>query len=334
MRRGDEPGQVGMDMDGMSAVVFSNRRGLRLFGILHLPPGGARRDTGVILLSPGVKMRVGPEGLYRRLADLFVSLGFPVLRFDYYGLGDSEGDLTEEYLKDVYSHIEIGRFVDDTIDAMNWMQDRCGTTRFLLSGLCGGAMTGLLAASRDDRIAGLHALGLTCVVSSRAADPSRYFSLGELEHLRKGYVKKLLDPSSWLRLLSFQSDYRVIVRSVMAPLRKRAQRTPAAGPPPVAGASEDARGEADNRNPLFPPAFLKVLGSKRPMLLIYGGSDRLRWDFEEKFVQRYRAQLEPLASGYEVRVVEHANHVFTFRSWQNEVLQLSNDWLRRHFRSG
>lgn len=324
-------GSMELATDGMSAVVFHNRRGLRLVGVLHVPPD-ARTDIGVVLLSPGVKMRVGPEGLYRRLADLFVRMGFPVLRFDYYGLGDSEGDLTEEHLKDVYSHIEIGRFVDDTTDAMNWMRERCGTERFLVSGLCGGAMTGLLAASRDDRIVGLHALGLTCLVSSRAADPSRYFSVGELEHLRKGYVKKLLSPSSWLRLLSFQSDYRVIVRSLLAPLKKRARKTGGPPPAPVGGVTDSQSAAADNSNPLFPPAFLQVLASKRPMLLVYGGSDRLRWDFEEKFVERYRARLEPLAAGYEVQVVEHANHVFTFRPWQDEMLRLSEDWLHRHFR--
>jgi predicted alpha/beta hydrolase len=152
-------------------VAFRNRQGLRLFGVLHTPEGPRRSDVAVILLSPGVKMRVGPQGLYRRMTEMFVALGFSVLRFDFFGLGDSEGTLPEENLKEVYGHIEIGRFVDDTVDAMNWMQEQFGTKRFVVSGLCGGAITGLLAASRDARIAGLLGLGITPLLASRTRRP-------------------------------------------------------------------------------------------------------------------------------------------------------------------
>ena len=141
-------------------------------GVLHVPDGPRAHDLGIILLSPGVKMRVGPQRLYPRMTDHFVSLGVPVLRFDFYGLGDSEGTLPEERLKDVYNHIEVGRFVDDSVDAMNWMAEQCGTRRFILSGLCGGAITGLLVGERDERVAGLLALGITPLLASRSADPS------------------------------------------------------------------------------------------------------------------------------------------------------------------
>ncbi len=38
-----------------------------------------------------------------------------MLRFDFFGLGDSEGDLDETVLADVYNNIEVGRYVDDTL---------------------------------------------------------------------------------------------------------------------------------------------------------------------------------------------------------------------------
>src|SRR5262245_25392525 len=148
-------------MELHTPVTFQNRQGYRLFGVLDTPAKattGPTSDLGLILLSPGVKMRVGPERLYRRVTDLFVGLGIPSLRFDFWGLGDSEGTLKEEFLKDVYNHIEVGRFVDDVIDAMDWMQRECGTKRFILSGLCGGAITGRLTGSRDRRGAGARAL--------------------------------------------------------------------------------------------------------------------------------------------------------------------------------
>ena len=82
-------------------VTFVNRRGERLVGILHPPASGAS-DRAVLLLSPGVKTRVAPHRLYNRLADAIVQQGCWVFRFDFYGLGDSEGEINEPYLADLY----------------------------------------------------------------------------------------------------------------------------------------------------------------------------------------------------------------------------------------
>lgn len=306
-------------MEHKTPIAFTNRKGHRLFGILHEPLGRPRTDFGILLLSPGVKMRTGPECLYRRMTRLFVSLGVPVFRFDFWGLGDSDGELHEQFLKDVYNHVEVGRFVDDALDAMNWMEQQCGTRRFVVSGLCGGAITGLFAAGRDARIAGLLALSITPLLSSRAADPSLYMSSGELDHLRRGYVNKLLAPDAWLRLLTLRSDYKVIWRAVWSPINRRLRR------------SQPAPKQYDNTNPLFPPAFFKMLAANTPMLLIFGGSDRMRWDFQEKFVERHQERLAPLQSKYEMHVIEYANHVLSFTPWQDEMLDVSQRWLERHF---
>jgi hypothetical protein len=243
-------------------VVFRNRVGLQLFGILHMPLRPRGDGLGVVLLSPGVKMRVGPHCLYRRMTKRLVALGIPVLRFDFYGLGDSEGTLQEPLLRDVYNHIEVGRFVDDTIDAMNWMQRHHGTKRFILSGLCGGAITGLLTGSRDLRVAGLLALGITPILASKSAGTSRYMTSGQLEKTREKYTRRLLAPQAWFRLLTLRSDYRLILRLLSEPIQRRLRpAAPPQTPPP----------EDDNANPLFPPAFFQMLASHRPMLLVFGG---------------------------------------------------------------
>ena len=302
-------------------VVFTNRAGLRLFGILHEPADGRNADLAFILLSPGVKMRVGPGRLYLKLTELLVGFGIPVLRFDCHGLGDSEGTLPEEQLRDVYGQIEVGRFVNDTIDAMNWMQQRLGTRRFILSGLCGGAITGLLAGARDQRVAGLLALGITPLLASKSADPSRYMTTGQLEDIGRTYLQKLLKPQAWLRLLTLRTDFRLLWRAVSRVVRRR-QPAPPAAPPPAAD---------DNASPLFPPAFFQLLNSKQPMLLIFGGTDRLGFEFEEKFVARYRDRLAQFGDRYQAYTIAQANHVLSFREWQDEMVSVSAAWLRAHF---
>ena len=268
-------------------------------------------------------MRVGPERLYRRMADAFVRLGFAVFRFDFYGLGDSEGELKETWVKDVYNHIEVGRFVEDAIDAMDWIQQNHGIDRFVVSGLCGGAITGLLTGSRDQRVVGLLALGITPLLASRAADPSLYMTQGQLDQMRRGYIGKLFSPKAWVRLLTLRSDYRVIWRSMRRPSKSRSD-----GHPSTSAATSP---ESDNASPLFPPAFFKMLSSERPIMLIFGGSDRLHWEFDEKFVARHSERLAQLKETYKLHIVEHANHVLSFDEWQREMLEVSAFWLDEHF---
>jgi uncharacterized protein len=306
-------------------VTFLNRRGHRLFGVLHTPAGRPPGDLVMLLLSPGVKMRVGPQRLYLDIADAVLQLGISVLRFDFHGLGDSEGTLPEEQLRDVYNHIEVGRYVNDTIDAMDWMQQTYGARRFLVSGLCGGAITGLLTGERDSRVVGLLGLGITPVLAARSADTSRYMTVGQLEASQQMYLKRLFNPRAWLRLLTFQADYKLIRKMAVHWLRKRVARpvpTPSAPPP-----------EDDNANPLFPPAFFKMLSTKRPMLLVFGGADRLHFEYEEKFLSRHRDKLAELPPLVDVHVIEGANHVLSLRQWQQQLLDLSSAWMRRHFAS-
>jgi uncharacterized protein len=304
-------------------ITFRNRKNLKLFGVLHTPRGKAPSKLLVLMLSPGVKMRVGPQRLYLELTDLFLSLGLSVMRFDFHGLGDSEGTLSEELLRDVYNHIEVGRFVDDTIDAMDWMEQNYGCDRFIVSGLCGGAITGLLTGQRDSRVAGLLALGMTPVLASRAAEASLYMTIGQLESQQKMYLKRLLSPQAWFRLFTFQADNRLIRRMIGHWLRKSVGRAPSNAPVPPP--------EGDNANPLFPPAFFKMLSTRRPMLLIFGGTDRLRWEYEEKFVSRHRERLDAMPPLAEVHFVEHANHVLSLPEWQHEMLRVATRWVRKYF---
>ncbi len=312
-------------MNAPAPVTFLNRQGQRLFGILHTPAGQRPGDLVMLLLSPGVKMRVGPQRLYLELTETLLQLGISVLRFDFHGLGDSEGTLGEDQLRDVYNHIEVGRYVDDTVDAMDWMQQAYGSRRFLLSGLCGGAITGLLTGERDPRVAGLIGLGITPVLAARSADTSRYMTVGQLEASQQMYLRRLLKPEAWLRLLTFKADYKLIRKMVAHWLRRRVA-TPAPAAAPAPPPSED-----DNANPLFPPAFFKMLSTRRPMLLVFGGTDRLHFEYQEKFVSRHGERLAAMPALVDVMVIEGANHVLSLREWQQQLFDTSTAWVRRHF---
>jgi pimeloyl-ACP methyl ester carboxylesterase len=268
-------------------------------------------------------MRVGPQRLYVHLTEALLRMGLAVLRFDFHGLGDAEGTLPEAMLRDFYNHIEVGRYINDTIDAMDWMQREHGCQRFILSGLCGGAITGLLTGDRDARVVGLLALGITPVLAARSAEASRYMTVGQLEQAQQMYFRRLFNPKAWFRLVTFQVDFQLIRRILKHSLRQARPATPAASSP--------APAENDNANPLFPPAFFKMLSTQRPMLLVFGGSDRLHFEYQEKFLERHGERLKSLPGLAQVHVIEAANHVLSLSEWQRELLEVSERWLRTHF---
>lgn len=312
----------------ITAVKFPNRGGFQLFGMLHKPEG---RPYGpaIILLSPGIKSRVAPHRMYVKMADRFCAMGFVVLRLDPEGLGDSEGEIEEYLTADVYGSLQLGRLVNDTIDSMNWMQSRHGIDSFILSGLCGGAITGLLAGAMDKRVVSLLGLGIPCIVSGSNSDPTRFITVGQLEAMRKTYLKKVLEPSSLMRLFTGKTDYRLLIQSLVAPIKKlfvskkKAKNLLNTDAAPTAS-------DSSNLNPLFPDAFFKMVTGKK-VFLIFSEADRLYWEYQEKFAVNYAAHIAAHKANLKLVVIRNANHIFSFDEWMLEMLTLACDWISLNF---
>jgi alpha/beta superfamily hydrolase len=296
-----------------------------LHGMLHEPDPGQERRVCILLLSPGIKGRVGPHRLYLKIAERFVAMGFHVLRFDFYGLGDSEGEVDERLLSDMYNTIQDGRYVGDTLAAMDWMQQNCGVRRFVGSGLCGGSISAMLTAAQDLRIESMLALSIPTAFDGGEANWARFATSRQLVGIRRGYFRRLLKPEAWVRFLTGRTSYYVLWRSLKQMLPWVAKESAAA--PGKSGAAPELL--KDDTNPKFAPAFLKFVRSKRHMLLFFSGRDRLQWDFEEKFEARHRGELEPLRGYFEVKTIAEANHILSDPAWVQEMLDLAGVWLDR-----
>jgi alpha/beta superfamily hydrolase len=192
------------------AVVFPNQDGLSLFGILHRPVDVLERPIGIIFLSPGVKSRVAPHRLYVKMTEALLEQGYPVLRFDFFGLGDSEGELPERELADLYAKVQDGRYLQDTLCAMDWMQRHLRMQQFVLAGLCGGALTALFAAEKDTRVRGVLGLGLPVALDGRVMDASKYMTQGQLNDVGGTYLNKVFKPGAWLRAITLKTDFRML----------------------------------------------------------------------------------------------------------------------------
>jgi hypothetical protein len=306
------------------AITFRDGDGRTLFGTLHVPEARKPELPVVVLFSPGAKMRVGPGRLYVPLTEMLNTLGYVVLRCDFYGLGDSEGELDETLLVDVYSNIQVGRYVADGQVALEWLRRELGATRFIVGGLCGGALTGLLVAEREPSIEALLSIGMTVTLDSDSAMPSKYLTKFELLHLRQGYIAKLFNPRAWLRLLTFRSDFGVIVRSMLAGFARKQGPAEAATPASTPTLSAE---QLANVNPLFPTAWFAFLGRGGKALMVFSEKDRMLGDWREKFVDLYPAQVRQFAPQVVEHVVMGANHVLSERRWQEEMHDVARRWL-------
>ncbi|MDX1643223.1 MAG: amino acid adenylation domain-containing protein [Thermoanaerobaculia bacterium] len=162
----------------------------QIFACYHPPRADEHRDTAIVFCPP-----VGYEymSLHRASRQLAVELsrsGFPVLRFDYYGTGDSAGSPADG---------RVERWLEDTARAVDEARRRAETSRVCLIGMRLGA-TLAWQWSRDD--SGPSALVLLDPVLSGEA------LVGEMRAkmrfaLRKAHVKSRSEsrsdrPPEWL----------------------------------------------------------------------------------------------------------------------------------------
>jgi uncharacterized protein len=117
---------------------FFDRAGARLFGLRHTPPVAG--DTGFVMSHPFAEEKLWGHRVYVSFARQLAARGFPVLRFDYMGAGDSSGMTAETSLD---SHLA------DLAAAVAEMQKvHPGVRRVGLVGLRFGASLAALLAER------------------------------------------------------------------------------------------------------------------------------------------------------------------------------------------
>jgi len=90
---------------------FPGSRGRRLLGVLFSPDPQHARRTGIVYCHPFAEEQNMSHAVAAKACRALSSAGYPVLRFDLSGCGDSEGTLDEvevpSWLEDVRSAVEV-----------------------------------------------------------------------------------------------------------------------------------------------------------------------------------------------------------------------------------
>jgi pimeloyl-ACP methyl ester carboxylesterase len=101
-----------------------------LLGAYHTPLTQGARDSAVLLCQPLFQEYMRAHWSFRRLADLLSKAGFHVLRFDYFGTGDSAGQSSDG---------TVERWQDDIRSAANELLELSGKRFLSVVGLRAGA---------------------------------------------------------------------------------------------------------------------------------------------------------------------------------------------------
>lgn len=125
------------------ALAFGPTRST--IGILSDPPAELRGGRpAFVMLNSGVLHRVGPNRLHVPLARQLAARGFPVLRFDLAGVGESQRNNAPGTIAE--------RFVAETRQAMDFLAAARNVQEFVLLGNCSGAGVSFYTAQQDPRV--------------------------------------------------------------------------------------------------------------------------------------------------------------------------------------
>jgi exosortase A-associated hydrolase 1 len=277
-----------------------------LIGVLHLPVNGGKR--GVLIVVGGPQYRVGSHRLFVDVARSLARSGIPVLRFDYRGMGDSDGRYQG------FEHIN-----EDIRAAMDAFERNVpGLEDIVLWGLCDAASAVLFYASSDTRVKGIALINpwvRTIAGQARA-------------YLKHYYVQRLLDRDFWRKWMSGNARPLTMIRSllrVLADAGRSGSDTPPAqleqgrGPIMPAPASDPAP---------VPDRMARSLAAFRgPVMIVTSGKDLTAAEFNDlaRTSGRWRRLLRnPRLTAHELK---ECDHTFSREAWQDEVVALTRKWV-------
>jgi exosortase A-associated hydrolase 1 len=219
------------------------------------------------------------------------------MRFDYRGMGDSDGSPR--------TFQEIEEDIRAAVDAFcQWVPEM---TQVVLWGLCDAVPPSIFYAPTDTRVSGLVLV-----------NPFAYTMDGQARTFVKHYYwSRLKQPDYWLKVFSGRFDAWASLKSIFQVMS-------------VAFSTKESA-ERLSPNPACPlPDRMRMTleGFKGRFLVILSGNDLVAREFNDT-VARSKNWQNLLASE---RVTKHsvpeANHTFSRREWRDEVASVTATWVR------
>jgi pimeloyl-ACP methyl ester carboxylesterase len=313
-----------------SVIEFETRRGDLLDGIIYEPADKPIRDPAFVFSHGGLIGMNGAFRFYTYTARRLAAAGYPCLCFDPHGMGRSHGTIDNKDRLTLFREINHGLLADDVGDAVSVLKKKTGTTRTALFGVCGGAITNLIAQSRYHDVDASFQLSTPVMLPSLQGGIKR-MSPGFARFYLKLYLRKIFDPRGLWRFITFRSDYRKMLRTInaaMSGLFDKKPRTPKR-PGGLAAGSQQPVEEGLIFNQDFLNSYRNIVARGGKLVFFYGENDSFKWEFQHDFADNFPGDLEAGKELVTVEEIKQANHMYTLREWQNEICDYCLNWADR-----
>jgi len=281
------------------ALVFGSE-GQRLVGILH---GAGLATTGLLLIVGGPQYRVGSHRQFLLLARHLAANNVPVMRFDYQGMGDAEGEtLTFEDVKEN---------IQSAINA--FIANSPGLESVILWGLCDAASAAMFYGHSDSRVKGMVLL-----------NPWVRTETGQAQaYLRHYYIQRLFDKSFWKKILSGKLEVGKSISSLWDLMRK------SRSPQNQASSASLDKDTVPITMPLRERMYDGLAQFTGWVGIIISGDDLTAAEFEDmvKGSKDWRKLLRKKV--VEFHYLPEANHTFSKQVWRDEVARCTLQWVVR-----
>jgi len=261
-----------------------------LYGILSLPQQTCQR--GVLIVVGGPQYRAGSHRQFTLLARSLAQEGTAAMRFDYRGMGDSQGEMRDfEQVED-----DLRAAIDAFMEAVPGMRE------VVLWGLCDAASAITMYAAKDARVRGLVLLNPWVRTPHGIAKVT----------LKHYYRERLLDRGFWRKIVGGRFKAGASLKSMMALVRAAFS---------ASGVPRTAQGLPDRMH-----ASMRAFGGH--VLVVVGGADLTGREFCDMAAAtpKWKRLLE--SPHVSQRSIEKADHTFSRRVWRDQVAAWTCEWMR------
>ena len=279
-----------------------NCHGAMLHAILSVPQKASSR--GVLIVVGGPQYRAGSHRQFTLLARYLAAAGVPVMRFDYRGMGDSDGEPTTFENVDEDLHAAIDFFCLE----LPYLKD------VVLWGLCDGASAAIFYAPTDTRVSGMVLL-----------NPWIRTEAGQARaHLKHYYRARLFDGELWKKILRGRFDYAATLRSIADALNKIASGRALNKQKNRIGSSRNVTTSLSLPERMR-EAFSRFDGKT---MLIMSGRDLTADEFLDTVADSRDWQKILHSPNLTRHDLAPADHTFSRRDWRDQIAAWSRDWIK------
>jgi len=288
----------------MKEVVILFGKFNSLVGIVTEPDRKSDFKPAIIILNTGIVHRVGPNRYAVELARELAKKGHTVMRFDSSGIGDSK--VRKDSLPFKKSAVE------ETREAMDYLQSNSNIDQFILMGICSGGIISFKTAYHDNRVIS------AILINTRMHLHGDNENIGN--HLRdmmlsRHYWRIALFSSfskkNWLKMLAGKINIKNIVNMMMIN--------------PVKQLSKRSKTRTVERRTEIGSELRKLNARGVRILHVYAEGD----EGLDYMYAIFGKRLESLARNgiLELEIVGGTNHTFTLLWSQERLFGVINDWL-------